>query len=137
MQPDLAGFRDAHVRARAAFAEDVEFVLDAEVTFPPGTPIDPETGEPYDPLVTGSAVVPRVTASANIARSMGRKDVDDWQPLGSLELGDMLLIMDVATASAASAAVSFSARGESYRVRATRFDGIGGIDRFLVFGERE
>jgi hypothetical protein len=50
-QADLAGFADAQSRLRNQFAEEVTFMYPEQFAWPAGTPIDPETDEPYDPTV--------------------------------------------------------------------------------------
>lgn len=48
---DIAGFKDAQVRLREQFGHDVPFYFASASTWPPGTPMDPETGLPYDPTI--------------------------------------------------------------------------------------
>jgi hypothetical protein len=66
-QADLAGFADAQSRLRNQFAEEVTFMYPEQFAWPAGTPIDPETDEPYDPTVEP------ITASA--ASAVVRCDV--------------------------------------------------------------
>lgn len=49
--PDLAGFRAAMDRLRDNFGQDVTFHAPVAKTWPAGTQLDPETGEPYDPAI--------------------------------------------------------------------------------------
>ena len=49
--PDLQGFRDAQSELRQLFGQDITFQAKAAATWPLGTPIDPETNEPYDPTI--------------------------------------------------------------------------------------
>lgn len=51
MEPDLDGFREASVNLRAALGRDVPFFTPTPTTWPPGTPLDPQTGTPYDPVI--------------------------------------------------------------------------------------
>lgn len=65
--PDIAGFEAAQVRLREQFGQDVPFYFASAAVWPPGTQLDPETGNPYDPTVLpvasgmGSALVPNVS----------------------------------------------------------------------------
>jgi len=49
--PDLAGFADAQDAKREQLGSDVTFLQEAQVTFPPDTPINPDTSAPYDPTI--------------------------------------------------------------------------------------
>lgn len=53
--PSLNGFADAQDQKRGLLGSDVTFLQAAQVTFPPGTPINPDTSEPYDPTIEPAA----------------------------------------------------------------------------------
>lgn len=139
VSPDLTGFREAQRRLRDAFGQDVTFHWPPTQTWPEGTRLDPESGQPYDPTVKPVASAPRsAVVKADVASSPGRKDSTDTTAFGELEVGDVLLIVNPEDALAVAGATRFELpNGERYAVRATRDDGIGGVDRHLVFGERE
>ena len=50
-RPDLDGFAEAQGRLRQMIGVDAVFLVDGEPIWPAGTPIDPETGKPYDPFL--------------------------------------------------------------------------------------
>lgn len=51
MKPDLDGFREASVKLRAELGRDVPFFTPTPTIWPEGTPLDPQTGTPYDPVI--------------------------------------------------------------------------------------
>lgn len=55
--PDLAGFAEAQDRKRELLGSDVTFLQEPQVTFPPGTAINPDTGDPYDPTIEPESTV--------------------------------------------------------------------------------
>lgn len=130
--PDLAAFADAQERLRDYFGELVVFLRPVESTWPDGTELDPETGEPYDPMAVPTASGQASGAVGNVDVAFkGRDENIEWSALGFVEAEDVLLIHSIAAASAASGAVSAIVRGEEYMVVAQRPDGIGAIQRFL------
>lgn len=131
--PDLAGFRDALERKRAAMSEDVVFRGEPEVTLPPGTPTDPETGLAYDPVIVGSAV----SASASIPCEVIYRIRGDHPLAGAIGWGDdtgVVLITDADNAPAASGMIEFYVHNSWFEIRAQKFDGVVGVDRYLIWG---
>jgi hypothetical protein len=51
VEPDLDGFRDASVRLRASMGRPLWYLTPMATTWPEGTALDPESGEPYDPTI--------------------------------------------------------------------------------------
>lgn len=49
--PTIDGFYDAQMRLRDKLGVDVVFIIVSPPTWPFGTPLDPESGRPYDPFV--------------------------------------------------------------------------------------
>lgn len=134
MEPDLAGFRDAQERKRRAFSEPIVLLGPVEASYPPGTAMDPETGEPYDPTVTATA---SARASAVIDAEFvwqSTQDPEDPSPVGRLDTQHPMLIAASAAASAVEGKSHFEARGSEFEIRATHFDGITGVDRLLIYG---
>lgn len=132
--PSLAGFRDAQDRLRALTGELVTFLGPVQVTFPPGTRLDPQSGRPYDPTITPSSSA-RASAAvkAGVVSSLGDGQA---QPLGWTPEADVMLHMPSAAASAASAA-EFMLRGKLWKVTGRHFEGIGDLtNRIHVFGKR-
>lgn len=138
MKPDLAGFRAAQQRKRDELGEDVLFLHEPSITFPPGTPTDPETGRPYDPVLTPTASA-RASAIVRCAVAVDwgtREDVEDT-PAGIFARGDVMAIAPSGAASAIDGAIELEVRGVRYSVRSQTFDGVAGIDRFLTIGEKQ
>lgn len=136
--PDHAGFRDAQRRLREHFGEPVEFLTPAVRTYPEGTALDPETGEPYDPTVRpittsdGSA-----TVSCTVAFRTTRPDgAADFDAIGVVEEAHVMLIADIDDRGACEPADRFIVRAERYRIVAQKPDGVGGVQRWLVYGRR-
>lgn len=93
--PDLAGFVNAMVRMRGELGGDVPFFTEFEYGYPPGTPLNPETGEPFDPTVpelgAGGA-----SASVHVGVYMrpiqgGFTDLVKTTPLGLVDVDNALL----------------------------------------------
>jgi hypothetical protein len=129
--PDIAGFADAQERLRGHFGEVVVFLRPVEETWASGVEIDPETGNPYDPMAVPVASGRASAAVRADVAYKGRDEDIEWSALGFVEAEDVLLICSSGAASAASGAESALVRGEEYLVVAQRFDGIGAIQRFL------
>lgn len=139
--PDLAGFAAAQQELRDQFGEPVVFLGEASVTFPPGTPLDPETGTPYDPtIVASSSVAASAGVLCNIVfRAVNRAGVGgetDFAAPGIVEQNHIMCIAPSGAASAIVGSVSFLAREELYQVTATKFDGVGELQRILAYGRR-
>lgn len=138
MDPDLAGFADAQGRLREAFAEPVVFIRPPELVWPSGTPIDPETGAPYDPTIDpvswsdDTAEIP-----CDILTQPLTKDDVTWTALGATERDHAIFIAASGTASAASGASAVVARDEDYMVTSQKFDGVAGVQHFLTFGRKK
>lgn len=137
--PDLAGFAQAQDRLRKHFGEVCWFIREASVTFPPSTPIDPQTKRPYDPLIKPSASAQASGAvKCNVAfrPTVGADAETQMTPIGWAEETDILLIAPSAAASAASGAQEVLVRDERYKVVAMKPDGIGSKQRLLAWGKR-
>lgn len=136
--PDLAGFGDAQHRLRTHFGEPIVFIWPADVTWSPGTKLDDETGKPYDPTVQPTATDPdnRLAVADVATRPFNTEDVEFAAP-GMVEREHVMLAMDLPYASAASGADAFMVRGAEYKLSSSRQDGIGELQRFLVFGRRK
>lgn len=140
--PDLAGFVDAQQRLRDNQGEDITFFYPVEVTFAPGTPIDAQTGRPYDPMVEpvasaqASGMIRCGVAFRALSRSGTGTGEADVGAAGYFDTDHVMLNAPIYAASAASAAVSFVARGEQYKVTAQKDDGIGVVARRLIYGRR-
>jgi hypothetical protein len=139
--PDLAGFRDAQERKRAVLGEDVTFLGQPVYVWPPGVPIDPETTRPYDPVIVplSSGVASAVVRCGVFFRAINRAGVAGEVEIGALGVVDKSTVMLIAASAAASAIMGmerFQARDERFLIETTKFDGVSGIDRLLVYGSR-
>jgi hypothetical protein len=135
---DLAGFADAQRRLRNEFAEEVTFFYPEQSEWPAGTPLDPETGEPYDPTVvpiTASAASAAVRCNVGFYSTVAQRgEQADNSPAGTLDKTHVLLIADITAASAIAPAVEFDVRDTLFRIEAQKPDGIGALQRYLVWG---
>lgn len=136
--PDIAGYAEAQHALRERFGERVDFLFGASVTFPPGTAIDPETGQPYDPTIepTSSA---QVTASAwcTVAAKTSQQDPSQPGPLGFVETDQLMVATDLSASATIEGAREMIVRDERYLIEGMKPDGIAGQQRFLTFGKRE
>lgn len=139
-RPNIAGFRDAMERKREELGEEILFLGDASVTFPPGTPTDPETGHPYDPVLTPTASArASATATCEVAfRSTGRQELQERAgAFGWVENTNVLLIAGSGVASRVVGMTEFVCRGDHFEIRARKFDGVVGVDRYLIWGAKK
>lgn len=134
--PDLVGFRGAMQRKRSAFAETVTFTKPAVHVWPAGTPIDPETGLPYDPVLADEAStdLDTVDVAGNVA-IRGQEDAKA-NAAGWFDNTHALVIVDLADQAAVEDATRFIARGVTYEVVVKRTDGLVGVDRYLMYGRK-
>lgn len=136
-RPDIAGFRDAMERKRGEMSEEILFLAEVSVTFPPGTPTDPETGKPYDPvLVPTASARASATAMCEVAyRTTGIQE--EAGAFGYVENTDVMLIAGSGVASRVVGMTGFVCRGDHFEIRAQKFDGVVGIDRYLIWGAKK
>jgi hypothetical protein len=141
--PDLAGFIDAEQRLRTAFAEEVRFIFASDDTYPPGTVLDPESGRPMDPLVAPASSLPHtLSVQANVAyrtgglRSGSITGQSAVSRAGVFEEGQIIVIVSATVGATVEGALEFLARGERWKVTAQVFDGIGGIQRHVSYGDK-
>lgn len=150
--PDLEGFADAQARLRAGFGEPVPFFAPTGTTYPPGTPVDPESGEPYDPTVlpTASGFASAAVNCNIVSRPMGlsRRGIDtdvNTTAIGNLEEGQVVLIVgyddyhDDELAIDLDDATEFVVHNERYLISQRDDDqlGDGPPMRVLVWGDQK
>lgn len=139
--PDLAGLRDAMERKRAALGEDVTFRWPKQRTYDPGVALN-ASGEPLDPTVQPTGVVqPEVTKHVGVAQGIGTiqrlSRETQATAAGRFERGDVLLICNLADAPDLDGATEFLRAGERHEIVGDRFDGVSGMDRYLIYGRTE
>ncbi len=139
--PNLAGFREAQERKRALLGEDITFFGEPAYTWPPGIPMDTETGRPYDPVIEplSSAAASAVVRCGVFFRAVNRAgiggEVEAAAP-GVVDKTKIMLITNVAASGIVEPMRRFQARGEPFLIDAVKFDGVAGVDRVLVYGTR-
>jgi hypothetical protein len=139
--PDYAGYKEAQERLRNQLGEAVVLLAPLVATYPPGTVIDPESGEPLDPLVKptasgeASALVKGRVAYTPVRR--GGVPQAGATPIGWMSEANIVVILSSGAASAAKGAAAMVVREERYAIRDAQVDGIAGIDRYLLFGQKE
>lgn len=136
---DLNGFAGAQRKLRANFGEAITFLGPPVSTWPPGTPLDPETQLPYDPVLEATTTTnEQSVVCCNVAyrANRGPSGESASNALGWLETGDMMLIADITDRPLIDGKASFVARGEHWDIHATVADGIGGVQRYLVYGRK-
>lgn len=142
--PDLAGFRAAQVRLAEGFGSDVQFSIPAAsgaITWPPDTPIDPETGMPYDPVVEPLAGgdPETVTVRAEVVHKTVSQEAVTFGALGWVEGAEMALILQPEDKTAVEGATEVVVFSERQRITSFRPDGIQPdvVDRWIVFLQGE
>lgn len=142
--PNFAGFQEAQARLREQFGHDITFLTEGVDTYPPGTELDPESGEPFDPSIepTATSDVATVVHCSVVSRPMGlsRSGVDDSvkrEAIGWVEEGGVVLIVDIEDWADVRDADSFEYADETYSIRQTEHDYLGEAERYLIFGSQQ
>lgn len=136
--PNFAGFADAQRRLRQQFGQDLVWISYPESEYPPGTEINPETGEPYDPEVqpiNGGEV--RTNVSCNVVSrqiSGSGKDQVTKKALGWLEEGGVVFIVETSDYHLVRDATEVEYAGDRYTIRDDAHDFLGPVDRWLFWG---
>lgn len=139
MEPDIDGFVAAQRELRDAFGEEIVFTGSVTVTWPVDTEIDPETGEPYDPLIepVSSGSPQTATVKCNVAfRTAPTTAGAEFAAFGAVENDHVMLIADIDDQSTIEPMTDFTCRGARFKIESKRPDGVGGVQRFLVYGRR-
>lgn len=149
-QPSLAAFAEAQDRKRTLLGSDITFLWPKHVTFPPGTPTNPDSGQPFDPTIQGSA---SAQASATIRCSAffkainrgGASNAEIASPLGHdektrlflvLASGDGLVVRGQASAAGGSAFAGFGEEAVEFEFHSDRFKIYSVKDDEIVLGYR-
>lgn len=138
---DITGFGDAQRRLRARFGEPCVFLQPPVMTYPGGTPIDPDTGAPYDPVIMPTASA-QASAMVNCNVSfvaMGRtsEDADREGAAGFADRTRVMLIANLEDRELCEGAVTVVLR-DDWRMQITsmKADGIGELQRWLIYARR-
>jgi hypothetical protein len=140
IQPDIAGFREAMDEARGAFGEAVTFHVPVAPVWPAGTPIDEDTGLPFDPTVEPESGGGFTDVAKNVlviyhAIGPGLSAPQVSEPAGLMKGESVVLDMSVPDYPDVQAATEATVNGTRYLVTDRQDDGILGTDRVLIFCE--
>lgn len=132
--PDVQGFQEAQARLNDVLGEDVVFIAFEPKVYGPGVTLDPETGDPFDPIqqpISGGDEIATVLRVTPIEGAAGHQDQtlvgpsgvrDVLEPVFSVMATDIALITD---------AIFVDHNGERYHITDVKNDD----DRYLVFTE--
>lgn len=144
VSPNIAGFKEAQERLRDKLGFDVTFYTPLPLTYPPGTPTDPETGVPYNPTIRPTA---SGFASASVRCSVvnrvfglsrtGVEDQTESTALGIMSNTSLGLIMSEEDWPDVDEATEFEHLGIRYEIRDDTPDSLGGATRHVVVGEQK
>lgn len=133
-EPNLAGFADAQSRLRSAFGEQVTFLGEVTASFPDGTALDEESGQPYDPTVEplSSGRASAVVRCTVVSQPVRGQDEPDASPFGWLERGHIALLAGIEHRAAIAGKTHAVVREREYLIISAKPDGIGGVQRLVV-----
>lgn len=128
--------------ARSAFGEPVTFHLPVPPTWPVGTPIDEDTGRPFDPTVEpesggGFTDVVRSVLVIYHAIGPGLEAQQSSEAVGLLKGESAVLDIGVPDYPDVQDATEVTVGGTRYIVTDRQDDGILGRDRVLMFLEAQ
>lgn len=140
MEPDLDGFRDASVRLRAAMGRPLWYLTPTPTTWPEGTALDPESGQPYDPTIVPLASGFSSASAQTLVVLPGATDrvaKEVEAAIGRIEVGDAALVLaakdwDALDLEDATGVVIYD---DTWELADARFDSVGGAgdaDRVIV-----
>jgi hypothetical protein len=130
--PDLAGFAEAQQRLRSRFGRVVTFYKPTDALYSPDVPLDEQTG----PASGGAIASASAVASVVYAPLQGtNRDRTVSDQLGQHSKLNKDLILGIEDRPIASGAVRFELDGEHWKIVDTKLDGVGDLQRIVVFGE--
>jgi hypothetical protein len=135
--PDAAAFADAQLRLRAALGVDAVFVIPGSVTWPPGTPIDPESGVPYDPFLTPDSTTADTEVTVRCSFVHRPLDTADpaATPVGTFDRGSAALIIPDAAIDSVRDATRVTIGEEVWDIQLVRFDVALQVPRWIAYLE--
>lgn len=142
--PDLAGFHDAQVRLIDELGAEALFHIPASgavaASFPDGTSVDPESGDPFDPTITASAAgASGTTASAMVAvvnRPVGLRGLQDaarLSPVGAVDESEMVLKLLARDWPRVQDATRVTVFDRMFSITQKQPDGIRDIEAYFIF----
>lgn len=96
MEPDLDGFREASVRLRGLMGKPLWYLTPTPTEWPPGTVLDPQSGQPYDPTIVPLASGFSSASAQTLVVLPGATDrvaKEVESAIGSIEKGDAALVI--------------------------------------------
>lgn len=140
MEPDLDGFRDASVRLRGAMGRALWYLTPTPTTWPEGTALDPESGQPFDPTVVPLASGFSSASAQTLVVLPGASDrvaKEVEAAIGRIEEGEAALVIAAVdwenhSLEGATGVVLY---GDDWELADARFDSVGGDgdpDRVIV-----
>jgi hypothetical protein len=137
--PDLAGFAAAQEAKRQALGSDVIFLGKPANAWPPGTAINPDSGEPFDPTITPTSSTQQQTTIRcgvffKAVNRGGAAGAAIGSPAGWEERTRIFAITPYDTKLIVDEAVEFIFHDEHYKIDVTKDDEIVlGFKRMLVY----
>lgn len=132
--PDVDGFRDAQNKLVEALGEDVSFIILEDKVYAPGVPLDPETGEPFDPIIepiSGGGETAIVLRVVPVEGGLRPNDETQVQPLGLVDTTEPSFIVLSGDYPLIEDAVYVDHDGERYHITDIKNDD----DRYIVYTE--
>lgn len=143
MEPDLDGFRKAMVNLRETMGRDVPFFTPTPTTWPEGTAIDPQTGEPYDPTIepiSSGFTSAAVRALVVLPGAGVRADEVIAAAIGEVEEGRGVVVvgLDDWEAHDLEDATQVEIYDERWEIKQSDLDGVGpgAADRVIIHVEQ-
>lgn len=143
-QPDLDGFRAASEQLRDQMGKALVYLTPTETTWLEGTPLDPETGDPWDPTIEPLASGFTSASATTIVVLPGATDrvaKEVEAAIGRIEVGDAALIIGRESWDKASLEDATLVRiyDDDWELADARFDSVGGegpADRVIVHAKQ-
>lgn len=132
--PDVQGFIEAQERLNDELGEDVTFIALLPKVWPAGTQLDPETNEPFDPIIkpeSGGDEVATVVRCTPIEGAIRAQDPTRISPSGVRDTEELVFSVKLADTPLVIDAVYVDHNGERYHVTDIKNDD----DRTLVYTE--
>jgi len=133
--PNIAGFMEAQSRLRNLLGSSATFRVPVGATYPPGTPVDPQSGRPYDPTIqptTPASTIDKVHKVGVVLRQpSGRGGTIAVSWSGLRRSDTVILELDEAVALDVEDATTVSIKGLDFKIAEVRSD--PGLDnRYLA-----
>jgi hypothetical protein len=137
-RPDTAGFADAQDRLRQELGVDAVFLIPTALVWPPGTPLDPETGKPFDPFLdpVAPAANTEVTVRCSFVHSPLIGIDPAVSPVGGGDLGSAALIVPLASYPTIRTATRVVIGEGTWDIQRFRYDLALSIPRYIAYLER-